>query len=195
MHTISVVEQCIKWNAKRYDRVYNNDLTTSLLLEENAELQNSETLVDILDACGDITFVVVGALWKLGFTQKEIENLILHKQLDSLELWELQGTMIAAAEDLLWSKRLRLTDNKAKMQDTLGYILGFLMGVLQQLSAIGLQHEFLNIFKAIATSNDTKEIKGKTESHIKANIVKGDKYIPPTNDLLNILKTNNKEHI
>jgi len=46
------------------------------------------------------------------------------------------------------------------------------------------------IYTAIAIickSNNTKSIT-KTESHIKANLDKGDTYIPPTEDLVKLLK-------
>ena len=58
---------------------------------------------------------------------------------------------------------------------------------LGTLRSIGLQHRFFDIVQAICDSNNTKEVKGKTEAGIKANIDKGDKYISPTNTLAEIL--------
>lgn len=194
MHYTSPIEQCIKWNAKRYKRIYHDDLTNLLLLEEAAELAEANNLLDILDACGDITFVAVGALWKLGFSKQELENLFIKTQLSGKPIWEVTGILLAATEDLLGSKTLRLSVNKALLQDKVGNILGFILGVLTQLDKLNLQHEFINILKAICDSNDTKEVKGITDPSVKANIVKGEQYKPPTDDLIKICEANNKEY-
>jgi len=194
MQNISVIERVIKWNAKRYDRIYNHDLTESLLLEEANEIKEAKNIVDILDGCGDVTFVAIGALWKLGLSQKEIEALFIDKNLAGKAIWELNGIFLAASEDILGNTKLRLTTNKAVLQDRIGLILGYVLGVLTQLDKLDLQHEFLPILKAICDSNDTKEVKGKTDPSIKANIVKGNQYVPPTDDLIKICEMNGKEY-
>lgn len=180
----NVVTQCINWNAARYDRIYSPTLTIDLLNEESSELKKSSSLLEILDAVGDITFVAVGTLWKLGFEEKELTKLILDSGLDRLHTWEITALFTKTIDNLGL--------DKPKMQDEAAIILGYLLGAITQLDKLGLQHEFIPIFQAIADSNDTKSIDGKTEPHIKANIAKGTYYISPAEALLDIIKANGK---
>lgn len=190
----NVVRQTIAWNSARYDRVYSKELTMSLLVEEGTELQDSQSLTDVLDACGDITFVCIGALWKLGFDESEIENLILKSNLSGRPVEEVKNILTDNVINLLYSPKLRAIDNKLKLQEEASIIVGYLYAVLAQLDRINMQHEFLPILKVIANSNDTKEIRSKTHYTVKANIQKGSNFVPPTAGLKKLLQQNRSIH-
>jgi predicted HAD superfamily Cof-like phosphohydrolase len=70
------IRRIIYWNAARYKQEYSPKLTNSLLDEELEELRVAKTDVDILDALIDITYVAIGAMWKLGLNSEQIEAAI-----------------------------------------------------------------------------------------------------------------------
>ncbi len=74
--------------------------------------------------------------------------------------------------------------------------LATLSTFITALSAIrgaGMQRHFYDVCLAICDSNDTKEVKGKTLAHIKANINKGLGFVPPTLALQKIRDLYTKE--
>lgn len=69
----NIYQRVVNWNSKRYDRVYNHQLTLNLLREEHKEWLDSNTDVDHLDALCDIIYVAFGALWKLDIDQETMD--------------------------------------------------------------------------------------------------------------------------
>ncbi len=80
----NIVHRCIQWNAARYNREYDSNLAIKLLLEETDELFAADQFVDVLDAVGDITFVAIGVMWKMGIPQQVIEQFFYRYDLNSI---------------------------------------------------------------------------------------------------------------
>ena len=175
-------DKCIAWNELRYEQEYDYNLAVKLLLEETNELFASDTIVDVLDAVGDITFVAVGVMWKLGMTNGTIKSYFYDNDLTKVSIEECHN--------------LCCLINNQHMEAMENYEGGFpglhlacysvFITAISALRGIGMQASFYDIFDAICVSNDTKEVKGKTLSSIKANISKGKGFIPPTAKLQQI---------
>jgi hypothetical protein len=174
-------ERVIKWNAARYDQVYDYNLARDLLTEEINELFDAQTNVDIMDACGDIVFVAIGVFWKLGIDTSNIHNILYYENLSTINdttRMDWCNNIKAAGFDII---------NRDIPHAYSGYtyaVDAIFMIVLPMLKSKGMQSVFYDILKIICDSNDTKVVKGKTDPTVKANIVKGLEYKPPTQDLL-----------
>lgn len=180
---IPVTHRVINWNAARYEQEYDYKLAVKLLLEETEELYNAITIIDKLDAIGDICFVAIGVFWKLGFTHEQV--------FDMLYTHDLRKVSMLEAHD--WQIELQ-----GHSFDIINHYLegswpGFNLAVyslfitaLGALRGLGMQTYFYDILYAICDSNDTKEIKGKVAANVKANVNKGDSYIGPEAKLMEI---------
>lgn len=183
----NIVQQCIAWNAARYDRVLNLEQALNLLTEETNELFAADNIIDKLDAVGDISFVAMGVLWKAGVPESIIAEIIgidsetNANNFSNCSTLLLYGTHSAISLDLP-----DLVDSSDAFIAVNAALLGLWYCVFE-LKRIGLQQEYFNIVKAICDSNDTKEIKGKVDPSVKANIEKGSSYIPPTMSLKRIV--------
>lgn len=187
----NIVSQCIAWNAARYDRVLDLKLALSLLAEETDELFAADNIVDRLDAIGDINFVSIGIMWKAGLSEEEIltilglfdVNGLFHENISTCDTAMLHFSFAGFVHEVAQDSTL----------DTTEKVIAFNAAILAiwhsafVLRSIGLQQEYFNIVKAICDSNDTKEVKGKTDPLVKANIVKGNSFVPPTAALKQIL--------
>lgn len=192
----NIVKQCIAWNEARYDRVLNLDLALKLLEEETEELIQAADIVSKLDAIGDITFVAIGVLWKAGLNEDVIcemlglfEERILHLDISSCDTSQLYNAFGMILHSVLAMDEIDTLEASVASSAAMLAIWHCSL----TLRAMGLQQEYFNIVKAICDSNDTKEVKGKTDPSIKANIVKGDLFIPPTIALQRIISQ--YEHI
>lgn len=186
----SIAERVIDWNSKRYDQVYDYNLASSLLIEETAELFAAIDPVEKLDAIGDIVFVAIGVLWKMGFTAEEIDGLMHNIELEKVSLDMAHTWSCNAMFEALDHPEVQSKDGAYQGLDlALNCIFLIAFGALQ---GMGLQHEFYNVVHAICDSNDTKEVKGKTDPSVKANIVKGEGFVPPTAALRKIIYINSK---
>ena len=182
--TPDIVQKCIDWNAARYDQVFNYDLAVKLLLEEMDELSEAPSVVEMLDAIGDITFVAIGVMWKLGIPADIIKGYFYSQNLGTLEsqeaynhsLWVF-NTFINGKEQLDWSHQIPALQLAC---------FAVFITALNSLRGLGMQRSFYDIVDAICISNNTKEVKGKTDASIKANVVKGSNYVPPTERLKQI---------
>lgn len=76
------VKRIVSWNSARYEQEYDHTLTCDLMHEEFQELCASTADVDKLDALVDITYVAIGAMWKLGLSDEQIRQAI-HAVCDS----------------------------------------------------------------------------------------------------------------
>lgn len=186
---MKLADRVIAWNAARYDQVNSAALTHKLLAEEIDELEKAKDPVEVLDAIGDIAFVVGGALWKAGFDRDSISFAY-----DAVQELHGPSTSLNYLRDFLTDNIVDLTDRKLdKMEHyyaelvlrECGYAL-FLI-IPSKLRELGLLDEFKRILNAICDSNDTKEVKGKVAANVKANITKGANFVPPTEALKTIL--------
>ena len=181
---MSIVDKCIKWNAARFEQEFNYNLAVELLIEETDELFAADTFVDVLDAVGDITFVAIGVMWKMGIPQEVIEDLFYKNDMTLM-------TSAQAYNHCCFINNMFITNVE---EPALGEVpvLNFaaMSAFITALSAIrgaGMQKAYYEVCDAICDSNNTKEVKSvKTTSNIKANIDKGSKYIPPTEKLQKI---------
>lgn len=70
------ITRICNWNSARYDQQYAHALTIALLQEELDELAGATDAVDKLDALIDLTYVAIGAMWKLGLSPTQIAQAI-----------------------------------------------------------------------------------------------------------------------
>lgn len=175
------------WNERRYDRVYNNNLTTNLLYEEFNEWIESTTDVDLLDALMDIQFVALGGIWKLNMTAEQMEEAqdnALHLALQVLNISGVQPGFVIQAliVDMMTAQANDLATNLFTIQ--------FLCEA--QAKVMGLSPEQVDkAFEIVCDSNDSKTI-AKTDPNVKANIDKGDYFVAPEPRLQEVL--NGRHH-
>ena len=62
---------------------------------------------------------------------------------------------------------------------------------IPELITWNMQSLYFDVVNAICESNNTKEVQGKVDPSIKANIIKGDGFIPPTKQLMKLYKQSN----
>lgn len=177
--TEPITERVINWNKARYDQVFDYDLAMRLLLEETQELYSAETVVDKLDAIGDIVFVAIGVLWKLGFSRQMIYDIFYVHDM----------TKMTMAEAHLWSMNVQSISMDIIDHDVPAAWPGLVLALYSVFNtcigaSIGLntQNIFYDVVHAICDSNDTKDVK-RVEPGVKANVVKGHEYVPPTEAL------------
>jgi hypothetical protein len=190
---MSIVKKCVAWNAARYNQEFNYTLSNSLLQEEIRELLSAKTEVDVLDAIGDIVFVAIGVLWKLGFREEKLENYFYSRDLRTASKEDINKVMNYILDDIIKTLPSDLPSDLGFNSASCAYLacMSVFVICMNKLDILNLQHCFYTIVDAICNSNNTKVVSvTKTSAAIKANIVKGVKYIPPTEDLLNILKHN-----
>jgi len=169
---MDIVAECIKWNEARYDRVSNSALSIALLEEEIRELMDAKDIIGVADACGDIVFVCMGSLWKLGIDHDNIYRVIsgeAHPITVVLQA-ELLGNTCPKLKELVYLIYLSIT-----------------FYVDSYLDAYAIGPHVHEICVAICKSNATKSIEGKTDPSVKANKDKGPNYVSPTEDLKKLL--------
>lgn len=179
----NIVERVIAWNEKRFKQEYHYPLECKLLLEETEELFKAFSVIEKLDAIGDISFVAIGTLWKLGIPTNVITNIFYREDLGKMDLVELNNWGNACKEFLIdnvdHGKEAAWTGLTLALDLTLVTAVG-------NLRCLGLQDYYYDIVEAICDSNDTKVVKGIGPSDQKANIDKGQTYKPPTDRLMQI---------
>lgn len=178
-----IVTKCVAWNAARYEREFDFDLAVNLLLEESDELFSAPSVVELLDAVGDITFVAIGVMWKLGAPIEKIREWFLGAPVASMTSAEaFDHTCMISYHSMDF---LDEGSGGAFPALSLAAHLTFVtaLGVLR---GLGMQSSFYDVVEAVCDSNDTKEVMGKTAAGVKANVVKGSTYVPPTDRLSQI---------
>lgn len=170
----AIIKDICHWNAERHDRESNEELTNKLLTEEANEYSEAVYPVDEVeqaDALGDIFYVAIGGLWKKGedpeqiYTYVDTEGLALHEDADIPVIFSLVSL-------------------HAKLRNAAIASLHYLIKKYDEKTA-------LNIIAAICKSNNTKKVE-KVAAHIKANLDKGENYIPPTRDIKMYIENFNK---
>lgn len=177
-----VFERVCNWNAQRYDQEYSHTLTLSLLREEYKEWCEAKTKVERLDAVCDITYVAMGALWKLGtgLSFEKIQHAYLH----------FEGLLDAEVAEPLFLMATFLDDAEYVEQEDDIWLYHILAIAGSQALAMGLNLEqYEEAMLIVCDSNDSKSIK-KTASNVKAN--DGDKgvyFVPPEPRLTALLNS------
>lgn len=171
-----LIERICKWNSLRFEQEYNHELNVKLLLEECGELSEATSVsdkVEVCDALGDIFYVAVGAMWKAAIPNTNIyEYVSSYTASDCVPIdWQLAVIVSLLADGN------QFMSNWAKV---ISYTLKLLTQVTES------EDNALAVLTAIVISNDTKEVK-KTASNVKANLVKGNNYKPPTETIKQIL--------
>ncbi len=179
MTLLDAIPRIEAWNAARYDRVYNEQLASALLIEEINELYTAIDLpidtyedqlnrfVEIIDALGDIFFVAVGVLWKLN------------------AVWSFHDVLYLRNDLTVYDEALATKDVNLISTDPVAGAKLILAKVLRVASMTLANEDFANTVMAICDSNDSKAVK-KTDATIKANIDKGAEYFSPTEVLMEI---------
>lgn len=165
---IRIVKSICNWNALRYKRVYDNELTLKLLNEEIEETDKAlqdQNLLEICDGLGDIFYVAVGALWKMGFDPEQIVHMF-----DEVQL------IIPAPALMTW---LSISPQPL-------VLVHLCVSIFTLLEEYTTQTQAERIIWAICKSNDTKKVE-KVAVNVKANLDKGKNYIPPTEEIKSIL--------
>lgn len=191
----NIVQRCVTWNSLRYDRVFQLQLALKLLAEEQDELSDAlfaSDRVEVLDACGDIAFVAIGVLWKAGIPVKYIEQYLYECDMGAMDnehaYAHFTGIMHEITSNLASPESgLSVEAAGAIVQGCYEAVHSLFVTVLRALRTVGVQHRFYDVVSAICTSNDTKEVKGKVAANVKANVVKGAGFVPPTEELKTIL--------
>ena len=177
-----VFERVCNWNAQRYAQEYNHELTLALLKEEYKEWCEAKTKVEKLDAVCDITYVAMGALWKLGdgFVYEKVQHAFLH----------FEGLLDAEVADPMYLASAFLDDATYVEQEDDIWIYHILAVAGSQALCMGLNLEqYEEAMNIVCDSNDSKSIK-KTASDVKAN--DGDKgayFVAPEPRLTALLES------
>lgn len=179
----AITTRAIEWNKARYEQKFDFTLARDLLLEETDELFRAKTTVDVLDASGDIIFVAIGVLWKLGFSDSQIYEMLYSRNLSELHMDQAHVWMCTCIA--IGSQIHEFEQDGAWPAFELALYSIFIVA-LGGLRGVNMQKATYDIVHAICDSNDTKEIV-KTDPSIKANVNKGEGYIPPTDALIKLV--------
>lgn len=176
----TVFKRVADWNAARYEQEYNHQLTLDLLREEYKEWLEANSSVEELDALCDITYVALGAMWKLGL---DLEDNMLEQAVDEI---------LAAVEDTDDEPAYLIAgylDKVSYGKDVRPYFLyQILLAANTQMLGFGFTLEQTRAaMHIVCDSNDSKSVK-KTEANVKANLDKGEYYKPPTAGLTKLLE-------
>ncbi len=179
-----LVLRVFNWNSKRYDRIYDEQLTLNLLFEEWQEWIESTKEVDLLDALMDTAYVAYGAIWKLGLQPNVQQAAGIVDAI--LEIAGIEpGYIVPCYAKVLQGNCSDLIDNATAL-------LIIVMLCEAQAMNMGLTHdEVEKAFEVVCDSNDSKTIK-KTDPKVKANIDKGNFFVAPE-PRLQLILDNRKE--
>lgn len=182
-----------QWNAARYDRVYDKNLTVLLLKEEYQEFLEAPNLVEQVDAMGDLTYVAFGALWKMGLPDQDIRDAAEYAKTAVAMIFDpnkpdkdgLWCTILPPEELIPAVVNCLLTGSRHPA--VCCWLIILLCAIT--MTNMGLDmHKQLAALHAIADSNATKVVKPALPTE-KANANdKGDSYVAPTLELKRILQ-------
>ena len=180
-----VFKRVCDWNAARYAREYNNDLSMDLLREEYTEWLDANTETDELDALCDLVYVAMGMLWKQDLDLLTPEFKAVNEDMAPvIDVMTNPVYLLSIALDKEPYLTLEETD--------LAYeVIGCSVA---QMLVMGLnQEQILKAMHIVCDSNDSKSV-SKTPANIKANTTKGEFYKPPTLKLQELLKCRSNQH-
>jgi hypothetical protein len=176
------------WNALRYDRVYDRELSRKLAMEEILEYMTAKTPLDTLDACCDIAFVTFGMIWKLNMTEAECEAAIEAAHTANLAWYDtglplFDGMQVA----------LECQSGKLHKPTELKYAMALVGLAMTGMRELGLTQAQVNeALDIVCDSNDTKTIT-RLASEDKGTL-KGPCFIGPERGLARILEIVGESH-
>lgn len=181
MITEKQIQLVSDWNSARYEQEYNHKLTVQLFNEEHIEFLKAENLIDRLDGIGDMTFIAIGAMWKMGIDMEHLRIIHTFTSNDN-QIFTLNNRLKKVNNIGL---EVQKVEQLQHMWSRIFYDCNLVFNLNESEFAM-LVHDCL---EAVIVSNNTKFIsKKKTASNKKANLIKGDAFIPPTKDLISIAK-------
>ena len=168
---LQVYQRVSEWNAARYARLYNKELALSLLREEYKEYLEATNPVDRLDALCDMAYVAMGVLWKLDVSDEDMQTAGQHSvQVISalLDINELNPVVMTSTYlDVLEYQK----DYPPLV--TMNFII---TACFTEIHGMGVDP--IAAMTIVCDSNDSKSVK-RVAPHVKANIDKGENFIPP----------------
>lgn len=193
----TIVDKCIEWNAARYDQLLDIDLASKLLAEEINETFATNDTIEVLDGVGDIVFVAIGVLWKAGIDQDVINEIFGYDT--TAPNTPLGPFNLANVPLTRWlNVSSYATTDLVSEVDTVEQAMAVTMAMnsltiaLVRLTEYGFQHKFYEVVDAICDSNNTKALpSSKVDPSVKANVDKGQSFVPPTAALLAIKNSAN----
>lgn len=176
----------IAWNAARRDRVFDFDLCCEMLSEEIDELYRSCSIIESMDAIGDIVFVAIGELWKMGLHHDDIARIMYQENLTLFngckQCYDYSNYVRSVVLNALYEA---YKDNPLVAVGFDYALNSIFLIALPAAQGLGVRSIFYDICHAICDSNNTKEIV-KVGSNVKSS--KGPNFVPPTGKLVNLLE-------
>jgi hypothetical protein len=182
-HDLQLVftDRIIKWNAVRREPVFDLKLCMNMMLEEVEELIFADSPIEALDAVGDIVFVGVGELWKLGFTDIALSGIFYEDDIRGMTIADLYNHTTIIKDYSIYNIEGIEEDNRFLGVDIVCNAV--FMQAIPSLMSMGMQSAFYDIVHAICDSNDTKDIV-RVGSAVKSS--KGPNFKPPTDKLIRL---------
>lgn len=189
------VERVYAWNQLRYEAKSDELLTTALLAEELEELCQAQDEVEALDAIGDVLFVAIGGLYKLGLPLEATNAMFDQFMLEYRDMPPTAQECFLACHfktrhllDYDLQFKLMSTFDDVRMVSTItNTIFNIIIPIL---TGFERYYRLVEIMDAICSSNESKAVpQEKVDPSIKANAGptgKGPNYVPPTADLKKI---------
>lgn len=182
---IEVCNRVAGWNALRYPREYNQDLTMDLLAEEFAETVEAKEQVDVLDGLCDMIYVAAGALWKCNIPTNDF----MHDEQEAVTFVQaLVGPHVQPVFLIAAVLTACNYDNEFPVALAMHAVI---LLARAQMTVMGLPPaahiEALNI---VCDANDTKAV-APTDPSVKANIDKGADFVSPEPRLQKLLEKYN----
>lgn len=183
MLNLSTYERVANWNEARYSRIYNNELTCNMIDEELGEyFDNIDNEVEKLDALGDIMFVAMGALWKIGFDS--LDEVVATNEWGEDHSWlDKANSIPSVVLAISFSKAIRFGFIAPKE----GLMILITLAFAQAESNGYTGDQFKRAVLTICDSNDTKAVE-RVSPDVKANLNKGEQYVSPTKALTKIVE-------
>jgi hypothetical protein len=171
-----------RWNALRYERTIDTRLTAELLAEELGEFLLAETIVDTLDALCDLTYVAIGGIWKSSADNESIDVCLTISQAD------MQRRLNNYMDRPITTIPLAILSVKNEDYDTVQVFTDIVVACMTEMMGLGLSTEQCKeAMLIVCDANDSKSV-AKTPSHMKANISKGNDFIPAEPRLKDLLR-------
>ena len=176
-----IINSVITWNSDRYDRVYDEKFSRQLLIEEIRELHEAFEPVEALDAVGDMMFVCIGTLWKMGYDCDEICRFFNFVYREN----SIPGKLELISKILF---HLEITDHIPHIGFMFNTVFIHSFQIAKDIINLN-KYNLYTILDIISISNHTKSIirVSSTEKYSKPG--KGANYVPPTKMLIDFLKS------
>lgn len=184
MNLFTIYDRVSNWNAKRYDRVYNAELTYNLLNEELDEYYEAVEPVHKLDALCDIIYVALGGIWKYNAAEDEMNR--------DLDIGYQVANSIINSSPIKVACHIRTYIDAIMHDEDLSCLVALhaiINLALIEMQILGLSLEkCMYALSIVCDSNDSKSVQ-KTASDVKANKDKGALFIAPEPRLQALLDT------